>query len=256
MSVRDRTTQTAARRLISRALVLAGTAMAGTSAALLIGQPAEAEPAEPAGALTEVPGVSDAVALTDDAAELPATALEQVSRTDPASFPLDRVEPLTLVSGEPVGHLLTGGRDEPSAPEGAPQDSEPAAPSTEPAAGPDRHADVPRPVADTPVTSTPVPAPESSAASPQVDGTVRATGHPVPVAPRNPPEPELPQGSSTLPASTGCAKTADGQQQGTGLPGWYPAAPRADGARPDACVDDRDEVLRGVPAPQPGATPD
>lgn len=265
MSVHDRTTQTAARRFLGRALVLAGTAVAGTSAALLIGQPAEAEPEEPA-PLTQAPLLADTAALADDAglangtalsdgtaladaAELPATALDRV---DPASFPLDRVDPLTLVPDEPVGHLLTGDLDEGTAdPAGTPQDTEPAASPAEPVAGPDRQADVPRAVAD-----TPVPAPEPSAASPQVDGPVRVTGHAAPTTPGDTPEPEFPRGSSTLPASTGCAKTADWQQPGTGLPGWYPAAPRADGARPDACAPGRDEVLRGVPAPRPGATPD
>ncbi|MEB3370751.1 hypothetical protein [Saccharopolyspora mangrovi] len=258
MSVHDRTTQTAARRFLGRALVLAGTAVAGTSSALLIGQPAEAEPEEPA-PLTQAPLLADAAALTDDAglangtaladaAELPATSLGQV---DPASFPLDRVDPLTLVPDEPVGHLLTGDLEEETAePAGTPQGTEPAT-SPEPAAGPDRQADVPRAVAD-----TPVPAPEPSASSPQVDGPVRVTGRSAPASPGDTPEPEFPRGNSTLPASTGCAKTADGQQPGTGLPGWYPAAPRADGARPDACAPGRDEVLRGVPAPQPGATPD
>ncbi|SFS85479.1 hypothetical protein [Saccharopolyspora flava] len=267
MSVRDRTTLTAARRWFGRALVLAGTAVAGTSAALLIGQPAEAASDEPEPSLADAPVLPDAAAvadtpavsgapvlsgagaLTDEVAQLPATALDRVS--DPASFPLDRVDPLSLVPAEPVGHLLTGGLDEEHAdpprddvPPQSPADSTPntAVPNT--AAGPDRQADVPRPVAD-----TPVPAPAAVA---QADGPVRTPGRPVP----DTPEPELPKENSALPAPAGCAKTADGQQHGTGLLGWYPAAPRAGGTRPDACADDRHELPRGVPAPQPGATPD
>jgi len=251
MSVRDRTTQTARRRLLGRALVLAGTAVAGTSAALLVGQPAEAESGTPTDALAEAPVLSEAAALPGDAADLPATALEHVRHADPASFPLDELDPLALVPDEPVGHLLPGGNDDATAaPAQTPQDTEPAASPVEPADGPDRQADGPPPPA-----AANTPDPEPSTASPQVDASVRVAGQPVPDTP-NTPEPERPAVNTALPASSGCAKTADGQQPGAGLPGRYPAAPLADGARPDACAHDRAEVLRGVPSPRPGATPD
>lgn len=249
MSVRDRTTQTARRRLLGRALVLAGMAVAGTSAASLVGQPAEAESGTPTDALTGAPVLSEAAALTGDAADIPATALEHVRQADPASFPLDELDPLALVPDEPVGHLLPGDDDATAASAQTPQD-EPAASPAEPTDGPDRQADGPRPPA---VANTPDLVP--STASPQVDASVRVAGQPVPVTP-NTPEPERPAVNTALPASTGCAKTADGQHPGAGLPGWYPAAPLADGTRPDACAQDRAEVLRGVPSPRPGATPD
>ncbi|WP_406688369.1 hypothetical protein REH65_17660 [Saccharopolyspora sp. ID03-671] len=256
MSVRDRTTLTAARRWLGRALVLAGTAAAGTSAALLIGQPAEAASDEPAQSLTDAPVLSDspalsgAAALTDQVARVPAAAVERVS--GPASFPLDRVDPLSLVPAEPVGHLLTGDLDEETAaeppefaePPQAAGPADPAEPTPNTAAAPDRQADVPRPAAD-----APVPEPASAV---HADDPVRTGGHPVP----DTPDPELPEGGSALPAPAGCAKTADGQQHGTGLLGRHPAVPRADAARPDACAGDRHELPRGVPAPQPGATPD
>ncbi|GAB3674884.1 hypothetical protein [Saccharopolyspora tripterygii] len=256
MSVRDRTTQTAARRFLGRALVLAGTAAAGTSAALLLGQPAEAEPDEPAGELVEppplsgAPVLSEAAALTGDAADLPEAALEKVQQAGPASFPLDRLDPLELVPGEPVEHLVGGLDEEVAEPSEPSVEAGPPIAPVEPVAGPDRQAGSPPPE---PVVS--IPEPDQPAAHPQVTSPVRASGHPVPAVPPVP-EHEYPGGNSALPASSGCAKTADGHQQGAGLPGWYPAAPRADDVRPDACADTRDEVLRGVPSPRPGATPD
>ncbi|RRO13714.1 hypothetical protein EIL87_22270 [Saccharopolyspora rhizosphaerae] len=252
MSVNDRTPQTAARRLLGRALVLAGTAVAGTSAALLIGQPAEAEPAaepaQPGEVLAGSPLLSEAAALTEGAADLPAAAWDRVSPADPASFPLEGIDPLTLVPGEPVERLVTSDLDEEAAAP-APDGSDPeAAPAEALAAVPDQ-----QPAA---VAVADVRSPASEPSAPQADVPVRKSGQSVPVEPEDTSGPEFPQRNSTPPASTGCAgSTADGQQ-GTGLPGWYPAAPSADGALPDRRADDRDELLRGVPAPQPGATPD
>ncbi|TDC87549.1 hypothetical protein E1161_25625 [Saccharopolyspora aridisoli] len=239
MSVRDRTTQTAGRRWLGRSLVLAGTAVAGTSAALLVGQPAQADSGTPTDALAGPPVLSEAAALTGEAADIPATALEHVRQADPASFPLDELDPLDLAPDEPVGQLLpSGGGDATAAPDQAPRDTAPATSPIEPADGPDRQADGP------------------ATASPQVDASVRVAGRPVPATP-NTPEPERPAVNTALPASTGCATTADGQQPGVGHPGRYSTAPlSAGGARPDVCGQDRAEALRGVPSPRPGATPD
>ncbi|MCI2418965.1 hypothetical protein MOQ72_16090 [Saccharopolyspora sp. K220] len=263
-------------RLLTRALVVAGATVAGTSAAWLIGT------AGPASA-ADLPSAADA---SDDSAAQPHADEQTTDRTDPAEFSLRRLDPVALVRSGPAGQLLDAARPM----TGVLRDST---------------AEV-RHVADNALSVT---GSQASTLSASVDSGLEELGQPllagetgvrpatmppalqapmpsapftVPVvsqliephfsddqsesvswgrAPRPAESPGLPARSTPFhlpapPGSPGCGGTGDGQQHNNSALGWYPVEPDGVPVLAGAPACDIARALLGLPEPQPGTTPD
>ncbi|GAA4855081.1 hypothetical protein [Saccharopolyspora rosea] len=285
MSQSDRTTGGTRRwRLLTRALVVAGATVAGTSAAWLIGSEHSAHAADlhlPSAVSSVVGGQADAGA----------------ERGDPAAFSLHDLDPVHLVrsaprqligAAEPVTKPVTGALHDSAAevgdvagktlddtahhaqslsrtvdsglsglgrpllperpgPDPAPQPQpqpQEAQPAPAPAPAPEVHAPAPVGVP----TATTTRAPQHAAVTPERDQRSR---------PDSPAEPgkTAPFAMPAPSGASGSGGTADGPHHGGGL-GWYPVEP--DAHHPLAAVLAREHTFLpvGVPEPQPGTTPD
>lgn len=274
MSVRDRTSPAAGRRrLLGRALVVAGATVVSTSAAWLAGAGNPANAAEPqAGEQAPV------VAQATDSTESPGI-VDSRTGAGPAASPLDDLDPRALVRSGPAQRLLTpiDGALRDSA-EGVRHVAE-TLPIVESESVPSgQRPDVPAPE---PSMTTPTPSPSAGAEpaqprhespqfaatdppthdSPSAGTAAEESAPSAPITERHTPEPQRaptpPAPDERMPVSTGAASvhTADLQQTGAAL-GRHPAAPEAEHIARGALAQHNDTVLHGVPAPQPGASPD
>ncbi|MFC7342572.1 hypothetical protein [Saccharopolyspora griseoalba] len=273
MSVRDRTRPAAARRLLGRALVVAGATVAGTSAVWLAGA---GHPADAAAG----PLVAEEAPVPAQTTESPPLSgvVDSRAGADPADSPLGDLDPRTLVRSEPAQQVLApvGGALRDST-DGVRQLAE-ALPVTGPAdvdGGRTPESPAPEPSVTTPTNPPTTPAPEQAhrepprpaapAGIPPHEPTAEtrsaATAGMAPVAEQRTPEPPRAPGELALdrtpPATTGAGAphTADLQQTGAAL-GRHPDLPRGDRVSRGALARHGERALLGVPAPRPGSTPD
>ncbi|GGI83138.1 hypothetical protein GCM10011581_20480 [Saccharopolyspora subtropica] len=265
----DRTEAARPWRLLTRALVVVGATVAGTSAAWLLGTglPADAADLRPAAA---------------DSAEQPAAPEPADARTGPANFSLGGLDPLGLVrsdaqrlldAAQPVTGVLRDSSAEihqvahgaltttsaganslsESVDSGLSELGEPllsgASSSAAPDAPPPQQSPVldARPAPPVPQLSAPTRSAEQSESTPE-----QHTPEPAPELPGVPPLFHLPAPTG----APGCGGAADGPLHGTTALGCHPAAPVAAPALRSAPTHDTADALTGVPEPQPGTTPD
>lgn len=279
MSRRDRRTAAARRwRLLTRALVVTGATVAGTSAAWLIGFGLHADAAD-------LPSAAPADQSVSRPVEPPESTVDgsAVGRSDPAEFSLARLDPVALVRSDPAGRLLdaarpvTGVLQESAAAAGHVADDALSTTGTQAVAvstsidnglnglaGPL----LPWETGQQPAYSPPVLAPAAAPVvplPPQLVEHRHSVEQPESVVQRRAPEPGETSGNHdwsrpfALPAPPGapsCGGTGDGPQHNNAPVGCYPAEP------------DRAPTLAGAPAraiagtlisvsePQPGTTPD
>ncbi|MDA3630913.1 hypothetical protein OU415_36190 [Saccharopolyspora sp. WRP15-2] len=267
MSRRDRTTGAARQwRLLSRALVVVGATVAGTSAAWLLDH-----------------GPADAADLPAAEAEAEHTAGDApAGESGPEEFSLTRLDPIKLVNSGPTGKLLDAAQpvtevlQQPAAEVGqvagdalavttqttspdTAAEPESAQPPQQPVEA-DRTPHVEPPAADVAVES-PVPDVAEPASEPRPAEPQRFSP-PEPPAPEPPAQPRLPIGATpfvlpSTPGAPGCGGATDGPHHNTTALGWHPAAPVRAPARAGApSCDIEATLLPSVAEPQPGTTPD
>lgn len=247
--------------------------MVSTSAAWLAGAGQPANAAE-----SQAGGQAPVVAQATDSTALPGI-VDSRTGVGPAASPLDDLDPGTLVRSGPAQRLLTpiDGALRDSA-EGVRHVAE-TLPATEPV--PVQSGQRPDPPAPEPSMTTPTPTPSAGPApaqprrespqdaapeppfhnSPPAETAAGESASSAPITERHTPEPQRapapPARDGKPPASTGAAPAhaADLQQTGAAL-GRHPATPEAEHAARGALAQHNDTVLRGVSAPQPGASPD
>lgn len=281
MSRRDRRTAAARPwRLLTRALVVTGATVAGTSAAWLIGSglhadaadlppAAPAEQAQRSGELSEST-VDGSATGRSGPAEFSLTRLDPVAlvRSDPAERLLESARPVTGVlqeSAAGVGHVaddalsttgnqaevLTTSVDNGLGGLGSPVLS--GETGSQPAFPP------PAPPAAAPAAAPVAPLPQL------VEHQHAVEQQPESVVQRRAPEPGQAPGNHdwsrpfALPVPTGapgCGGTGDGPQHNNAPVGCYPAEPNRTPALAGAPARATAGTLISVPEPQPGTTPD
>jgi hypothetical protein len=267
MSVRDCTRPAAARRVLGRALVVAGATVAGTSAVWLAGAGHPANAAAEPSAAEQAP-----VAQTTESSPL-SGVVDSPTGADPADSPLGDLDPRTLVRSEPAQQVLapvggamrdssdgvrrlaetlpvTGTADVDSGHTPETPAPEPSVTTATTSSPEQQHREPPRPAVPT-ETSLHEPTAETAPAGSR---TAPVAEQRTPEPPRAPSEPAL---DRTPPAATGAGAphTADLQQTGAAL-GRHPHVPRGDGVSRGALAQHNERALLGVPAPRPGSTPD
>ncbi|WP_190819903.1 hypothetical protein [Saccharopolyspora pogona] len=284
MSRRDRRTAAARPwRLLTRALVVTGATVAGTSAAWLIGSGLHADAAD-------LPPAAPADQSAPRPVEPPESTVDgsAAGRSGPAEFSLARLDPVALVRSDPAGRLLdaaqpvTGVLQDSAAGVGHVADDALSTTGTQAAA---LSASVDNGLnglgspllsgetGQQPAYSSPAsPASPASApaAAPVVPLPTQLVEHrhsveqPESVVQRRAPEPGETPGHDwsrpfALPAPSGapsCGGTGDGPQHNNAPVGCYPAEPDRSPALAGAPARARAGTLISVPEPQPGTTPD
>ncbi|MGW1682130.1 hypothetical protein [Saccharopolyspora sp. NPDC002376] len=263
MSRHNRTTGAARQwRLLSRALVVAGATVAGTSAAWLLDH-----------------GPADAAGLSAAETEAEHAAVDvPESESGPAEFSLTRLDPLQLVNSGPTGKLLDAAKPvtevlrQPTAEVGqvasdalAVTTTQTSAPDTaaepEPAEPPQQPVETDRtPHAEPPAADVVVESPVQDVA--EAASEPQWFAPPEPPAPEPPAQPRLPIDATpfvlpSTPGAPGCGGATDGPHHNTTALGWHPAAPvRAPAKAGAPSCDTTGTLLPSVPEPQPGTTPD
>ncbi|PKW13429.1 hypothetical protein [Saccharopolyspora spinosa] len=282
MSRRDRRTAAARRwRLLTRALVVTGATVAGTSAAWLIGCGLHADAAD-------LPSAAPADQSAPRPVEPPESTVDgsATGRSGPAGFSLARLDPVALVRSDPAGRLLdaarpvTGVLQESATGVGHVADDALSTTGTQAAAlstsvdngldglaGPLLSGETGQQSAYSP----PAPPASAPAAAPVVPLPTQLVEHrhsveqPESVVQRRAPEPGETPGNRdwsrpfALPAPSGapsCGGTGDGPQLNNAPVGCYPAEPDRTPALAGAPARTRAGTLISVPEPQPGTTPD
>lgn len=270
MSARDRTRLAVTRRLLGRALVVAGATVASTSAVWFAGAGHPADAAAEPSAAEQAPVIAQAT----ESSPLSGVAGAQTG-ADPADSPLDDLDPRSLVRSEPAQQLLApvGGALRDSA-EGVrdvaetlpvaepgnvdsgqtPESPAPAPSATTPATPPAPVAEQPR--QEPPRPTAPVETPQHQ---PTSETAAAETARSAPVTERHAPDPERAPTAldPTPPATTGAGAphTADLQQAGAAL-GRHPDVPRTDRVASGPLARHDEHTPLGVPAPRPGSSPD
>ncbi|MGP4018670.1 hypothetical protein [Saccharopolyspora sp. 5N708] len=289
MSRRERRTGAAQPwRLLTRALVVAGATVAGTSAAWLIGTAGPANAADlRSAASADTPDSSPAQPATDAATTDPSgPAQSGPAQSSPAQFSLNHLDPVELVRSGPAGRLLAATHPVRAALRDSTAEVRHVADSALSITGAQAstlstsvdsgledlgkpllsgETDAQQPAAVPPAWQAPLPGPPPGAPAPQLIEHHRSAEKAESVAGRRAPNPAqspgLPARSTPFnlpapPGSPGCGGTGDGHQHNNTALGWYPAGPDGDPAPAGAPTCDTARALLGVPEPQPGTTPD